>query len=139
MHRILLVDDTKTDEKLALLAIAASGVEVSTTVARDGQEALDQLLPDGDATPTLPDLVLLDLHLPKVSGSDVLRRVRADARTKTLPIVMFTSTDDPAEIATCVDLGASAFVSKPVGYEELVDAMKTMLVFWLKLDRRASM
>lgn len=139
MHRILLVDDTKTDEKLALLAIAASGVEVSTTVARDGQEALDHLLPEGDTAPKLPHLVLLDLHLPKVSGSDVLRRVRADARTKTLPIVMFTSADDPAEIAACVDLGASAFVSKPVGYEELVDAMRTMLVFWLKLDRRARM
>jgi CheY-like chemotaxis protein len=133
----LLVEDTKTDEKLALLAIAASGVEVTATVARDGQEALDHLLRSADDSPLdPPDLVLLDLNLPKVSGLEVLRRARADARTRGVPIVMFTSAAEPAEVATCFDLGASAFVTKPTGFDELADAVKTTLLFWLKLHRQ---
>jgi two-component system, response regulator len=138
MRRLLLVDDTKTDEKLALLAIHASGIPVATTVARDGQEAIDHLLGSASIPPMeLPDLVLLDLNLPKVSGLDVLRRVRADARTRHVPIVMFTSAADPVDVLRSSELGANGFVSKPTGFDELVGALKTMMAFWMTLHIRA--
>ena len=137
MRSLLLVDDTKSDEKLALLAIAASGIEVATTVARDGQEALDRLLGGASGPPmAVPHLVLLDLNLPKVGGLEVLRLARADARTRHVPIVIFSSAAEPADVVRSSELGANGFVSKPAGFDELADTVKTTMTFWLMLHRR---
>lgn len=129
---ILLVEDSETDEKLARLAFRACGVENELVVVRDGAEALDYLL--GGVPRPAPTLVLLDLGLPRVDGHEVLRRVRADARTSRLPVVIFTSSSQDEDIARSHDLGASAHVRKPADFAELTAAAAAIGRFWLLLN-----
>jgi len=133
--RILLVEDSATDEKLTLLAFKNCGVPNDLVVVRDGAAALDYLFATGshagrDAA-ALPKVVLLDLKLPKVDGLDVLRRVRADGRTKHLPVVILTASRQVDDIATSYQLGANAYVRKPLAFTEFADAVKTLGRFWL--------
>ncbi len=135
---ILLVEDNPTDEKLTLRAFKKSGVANEVFVVRDGVEALDYLFGTGPHAgrigQELPSIVLLDLQLPRIGGLEVLRRVRADERTKLLPVVVLTSSKEDEDIARSYALGANAYVRKPVEFSEFVDAARTLGLFWLLLN-----
>lgn len=135
---ILLVEDNESDEKLTLRALKKCGVDHDIVVQRDGADALDWLFASGkfaDRDVTLvPAVVLLDLNLPKIDGIDVLRRLREDERTKTLPVVMMTSSNEQEDVVRSFACGANAYVRKPVGFVEFTEAAKAIGVFWLSLN-----
>ncbi len=132
---VLLVEDNPSDEKLTVRALKQGDVPHQVVVAKDGADALDYLFRTGahagraDGPP--PTLVLLDLKLPRVGGLEVLRRIRADARTKLLPVVVLTASREESDLAECFALGANAYVRKPVDYGEFVEAARTLGLFWL--------
>jgi two-component system response regulator len=132
-NAILLVEDAATDEKLTLRMFKRSNLQNEVVIARDGSEALDYLLGKDQAheLKELPALVLLDLNLPRVSGLEVLRRVRADERTKHLPIVILTASKEEEDIVNGYALGANAYVRKPVEFSAFTDAARTLGLFWL--------
>ncbi len=134
MKTILLVEDNSSDEKLALLAFRSCGVVNQIVVQRDGAAALDYLF--GEPTAELPALVLLDLKLPRLDGFDVLRRIRADRRTRLLPVVILTASNEEEDIAQSYSLGANAYVRKPVSFDELIEAARSVCRFWLLLNER---
>jgi two-component system response regulator len=132
---ILLVEDNQDDEELALLAFRRSNIANEIVVARDGAEALDYLL--GDAAPAgraLPQVVLLDLKLPKINGLEVLRRLRADPRTKRLPVVVLTSSREEQDLIESYDLGANSYVRKPVDFAQFAEAVRQLQIYWLVLN-----
>jgi two-component system response regulator len=130
---ILLVEDNPTDEKLTLRALKCCGVANDVLVVRDGAAALDHLLGASSAG-SLPTVVLLDLNLPKVSGLEVLARVRAHPRTKLLPIVVLTTSGEEEDVLRGYTLGANAYVRKPVDFVQFAEAVKTLGLFWLLLN-----
>jgi two-component system, response regulator len=139
--QILLVEDNPTDEKLTLRALKNCGVVNEVVVVHDGAEAIDYLFGTGaystrDLT-RAPALVLLDLKLPRVEGLEVLRRLRADPRTRILPVVILTSSKEDEDVARSYDLGANAYVRKPVDFAEFAIAAKTLGLFWLLLNEPA--
>jgi CheY-like chemotaxis protein len=139
---ILLVEDNASDEKLTLLAFRQCGVANEIVVARDGSKALDWLLghdgSSGEGPSVFPAIVLLDLKLPKVDGLEVLRRIRADERTKLLPVVILTASKEEEDIARSYALGANAYVRKPVEFAAFAQAAKTLGIFWLMLNEPAA-
>jgi two-component system response regulator len=135
---ILLVEDNPSDEKLTLAALKKCGVANKVVVERDGAAAIDYLLGTGahagrDVS-ALPTVVMLDLQLPRLDGLEVLRRIRADERTKTLPVVILTSSKEEQDVASSYRLGANAYVRKPVDFGEFAEAAKTLGLFWLLLN-----
>jgi two-component system, response regulator len=126
---ILLVEDNPSDEKLTVRALKNCGVANEVHVERDGAEALDYL-----ATHELPAIVLLDLKLPKLDGLDVLRRIRADARTRLVPVVVLTSSKEEQDVVASFSLGANAYVRKPVDFTEFAEAARALGLFWLLLN-----
>jgi len=135
---ILLVEDNPDDEALTIRAFARNNVQNQVVVTRDGVEALDFLFGEGkwagrDAT-KLPEVVLLDLKLPKIDGLEVLRRIRADKRTRVLPVVVLTSSDEERDLVTSYSLGANSYVRKPVDFEEFMDAVGRLGLYWLVLN-----
>lgn len=135
---LLLVEDNPSDEKLTLRALKKSGVPIEISVVRDGAEALDFLFAAGayaqrDAN-ELPAVVMLDLHLPRIDGLEVLRRVRANERTQCLPVVILTASKESEDIARGYALGANAYVRKPVDFNEFIVAARTLGVFWMLLN-----
>ena len=137
-HRtVLLVDDSRDDVDLALRAFAKSGITSEIVVASDGQEALDYLFSTGahaSRAPDLPQLVLLDLNLPKIEGREVLRRMRADPRTKLLPVVILSTSNQESDIAKSYELGANSYVRKPVDFGQFVAVTKQLAMYWLGLN-----
>jgi two-component system response regulator len=133
MKPILLVEDNPDDEKLTLRALKKNNIMNDVIVARDGVEALDYLLGSG-GTNTPPQIVLLDLNLPRMNGLDVLRRMRAEERTKLLPVVVLTSSKQEEDIARSYSVGANAYVRKPVEFSEFSNAVRTLGFFWLLLN-----
>ena len=135
---ILLVEDNPRDEALTLRALKKSNIVNDVNVVRDGVEALDYLF--GTEThaeremAALPQLVLLDLKLPKVDGLEVLRRIRADERTKRLPVVVFTSSSEEEDMIKSYELGANSYVRKPVEFEQFLEATKQLGMYWLVLN-----
>lgn len=133
---ILLVEDNPDDEKLILMALQKGNVANDVTVARDGQEALDRLHGGpGKPPPLRPTVVLLDLHLPKIDGLEVLKRLRADERTRHLPVVMLTSSDEEGDRMRSYDLGANSYVCKPVDFGAFAGAVNQLGLYWLLLNR----
>jgi two-component system response regulator len=135
---ILLVEDRDDDVELTLRAFARSSVANEIVVVRDGEEALDFLFCTGahagrDSS-RMPMVVLLDLALPKINGLDVLRRIRADQRTRLLPVVMLTSSREEQDVISSYDLGANGFVRKPVDFVEFVEAAHNLGLYWLLLN-----
>ena len=126
--RIFIVEDNPDDESLTQRGLRKSTVEV--VVAKDGALALEMLA----ASEHLPDLVLLDLKLPKIDGSEVLRQLRSNMRTSKLCVVVFTSSSEPADIARCYALGCNSYVIKPVTYEDYIDAVRSIAAYWLALN-----
>jgi len=135
---ILLVEDNESDELLTLRAFKRSNILNEIVVARDGSEALDYIFGKGvhagrDAS-VLPALVLLDLNLPKIDGMSVLRAIRADARTGLLPVVVLTSSKEDEDVVKSYELGANAYVRKPVDFVQFSEAARTLGLFWLVLN-----
>ena len=137
-RRILLVEDNPDDETLILMSLKKSNVANEVVVVRDGQEALDYLFAAGPHAgrdrDDLPTILLLDLKLPKLDGLEVLRRVREDRRTKTLPVVILTSSDEQRDRLKSYDLGANSYVCKPLDFNEFTDAVKSLGLYWLLLN-----
>ena len=132
---ILVVEDNPDDELLMLDALQHGGVRTEIAVARDGQQAVDYMFGAGayasrDSDKT-PDLVLLDLKLPKIGGHEVLRRIRADQRTQHTPVVILTSSTEPSDIIRGYASGANSYVQKPVDFDRFISAVKTLGVYWL--------
>lgn len=135
---ILLVEDNPTDEKLAMRALDKSRVANKVVVARDGAEALDYLLGEGthaerDAKER-PAVVLLDLKLPKIDGLEVLRRVRADERTQTIPVVILTSSNEEEDMINGYKNGANSYIRKPVDFNQFAEAIRQLGMYWLVLN-----
>ncbi|MBI3977154.1 MAG: response regulator [Chloroflexi bacterium] len=134
---ILLVEDNPDDEALTLRAFKKSNILNEVVVARDGQQALDFLF--GGATGAedsldTPQVILLDLKLPKVDGLEVLRRIRADERTRLLPVIILTSSVEERDLVESYRLGANSYVRKPVDFEQFVEAVRQLGLYWLVLN-----
>jgi two-component system response regulator len=133
----LLVEDNPDDEALTLRAFKKSNIRNEVVVMRDGAEALAYLFPgNGNAAPC-PALILLDLNLPKVGGLELLRKMRADERTQTIPVVVLTSSKLEEDILDSYRNGANAYVRKPVKFSDFAEAVRTLGVFWLLLNEPA--
>ena len=131
--RILLADDNANDLELTLTALAEHNLADSVTVARDGAEVLNYLYRDGpfeSREEGNPDVVLLDLKMPKVDGLEVIKRVKSDPTLKTIPIVVLSSSPEQRDIVESYSLGVNAYVVKPVDYREFVRAVKEVGLFW---------
>jgi two-component system, response regulator len=138
---ILLVEDNLDDEQLTLRALKKNNIVNDVVVARDGAEALDYLFGTGayagrDLT-VMPQVVLLDLNLPRIGGLDVLRRIRGDERTKFLAVVILTSSKEDEDLLRGYSLGANSYVRKPVDFAQFTDAVKTLGLYWLLLNETA--
>lgn len=127
---ILLVEDNADDEALTLRALRKNNIRNDVIVAHDGVEALDLLLQQE----LRPQVVLLDLKLPRVDGLEVLRCVRADARTQLLPVVILTSSKEEQDIVQGYRLGANSYVRKPVDFEQFLQAVQQLGLYWLVLN-----
>jgi two-component system response regulator len=138
---ILLVEDNADDEMLTLRALKKSHILNEVVVARDGAEALDYLFGTGAHAgrdlSAMPQVVLLDLNLPRVGGLEVLRRIRGDDRTKFLAVVVLTSSKEDEDLVSSYSLGANSYVRKPVDFTQFSDAVKTLGLFWLLLNETA--
>ncbi len=137
--RILIVDDSPDDVKLTLRALKKNNITNAVDIANDGEEALRYLHPSDeqstDRPAALPALILLDLNMPKVSGLEVLRSIRSDPRTKYLPVVVLTTSTEERDIVNTYDLGANSFVRKPVEFDEFLDAVRLLGMYWLLVNR----
>jgi two-component system response regulator len=138
---ILLVEDNPRDEALTLRALKKSNIVNDFVVARDGVEALDFFFGTGTHagrdTTVMPQLILLDLKLPKLDGLEVLRKLRADERTRRLPIVVFTSSSEEEDMLKSYDLGANSYVRKPVDFDQFLEATRQLGLYWLVLNQVA--
>ena len=129
---ILLVEDNPSDIKLTQRAFAKTNIANELVVAEDGQAALDYLFSDADRE--LPAVVLLDLKLPRVDGLEFLRRIRADQRTRLLPVVVLTNSKEERDMIESYSLGANSYVRKPVSFAEFSVAVVQLGVYWLALN-----
>jgi CheY-like chemotaxis protein len=132
---ILLVEDDPDHELLTIRALSKSHVANDVRVARDGEEALSMLFGTGpDALPMLPQVILLDLKLPKVEGLEVLRRIRESDRTRMLPVVVLTSSDEESDIVRSYKLGVNSYIRKPVNFKDFAEATIQLGLYWLVLN-----
>jgi CheY-like chemotaxis protein len=136
LRPILLVEDNPDDEILTLRAFRKAKVANEIIVARDGVEALQRLLGEGEhhGKAVWPQLVLLDLKLPKVDGLAVLRRIRAEERLRVLPVVILTSSRETRDLTDSYQAGASSFIRKPVDFERFLAVVQTLVVYWATLN-----
>lgn len=136
---ILLVEDNPDDQALLLRAMKKNHLANEIVVANDGAEALDYFFGrgrfEGRDLSYQPELVLLDLKLPKMSGHEVLQGMRSDPRTKYIPVVVLTSSVEEADMIRSYDLGANSFVQKPIDFEEFVEAAAKLGLYWLVLNK----
>jgi len=133
---ILLIEDNPDDEELTLRALKQNNIGNEVVVARDGAEALDYLLgvPDAGEGRATPEIILLDLKLPKVDGLEVLRRVREDDRTNLLPVVILTSSREEQDLANGYKLGANSYIRKPVDFSQFAESVRQLGLYWLVLN-----
>jgi two-component system response regulator len=140
---ILLVEDNSSDEELTLLALKKAKIANKVVVVRDGAEAVDYLFAQGqyaDRDPMdIPQVVLLDLNLPKLSGLEVLRLIREKPRTKLLPVVILTSSSEDRDLLEGYTSGANSYLVKPVDFTQFSEAVAQLGLYWLVLNRRPPM
>jgi two-component system response regulator len=139
---VLLVDDDANDEELARVALERSKIPHQLFVVRDGENALDWLFRRGEhagrKSGPPPRLILLDLKLPKVNGLEVLEQIRSDERTRSLPVVVFTSSLEESDIKSSYELGANAYVRKPVDFREYKEVIIDLGAFWIRRNQAAA-
>jgi two-component system response regulator len=137
-HLILLVEDNGDDVEITLRAFRKSKVLSEIVVVRDGVEALDYMFASGPCaggeSKAQPDVILLDLKLPRVGGLEVLRRLRGEERTRRVPVVVLTSSDEEKDIQSSYDLGANSFVRKPVDFTQFVEVARQIGEYWLVIN-----
>lgn len=135
---ILLVEDNPDDEELTLRALKKNNIQNEVVIARDGVEALDYLFGvgawAGRDTSNVPAVTLLDLKLPKVDGLEVLRKLRADERTKYLPVVILTSSKEEQDLLNGYKFGANSYIRKPVDFGQFMEAVRNLGLYWLLLN-----
>ncbi|HEX9758794.1 MAG TPA: response regulator [Nitrospiria bacterium] len=135
---ILLIEDNPDDEALTLRAFKKNNIKNEVVVVRDGVEALDYLFGTGSFTgrdvTILPQIILLDLKLPKMDGFEVLKRIRMDERTKLLPVVILTSSKEDQDLVNGYKLGANSYVQKPVDFAQFTEAVRQLGLYWLILN-----
>jgi len=135
---ILLVEDNADDEALTLRALKKNNIGNQVIIARDGAEALDYLFGTGQYSRRdaylMPQVVLLDLKLPKIDGLEVLRRLRANASTKLLPVVILTSSNEEHDLINGYGFGANSYVRKPVDFNQFIEAVRQLGLYWLVLN-----
>ena len=135
---LLLVEDNPDDEELTLLAFEQSAIANEVVVAHDGVEALDYLFSTGmyaDRNPSLmPALILLDLQLPRINGLEVLQRLRADPRTKLVPVVILTTSNEQQDLINSYSLGCNSYIRKPVDYDQFMTAVQQLGMYWLLIN-----
>jgi len=132
---ILLVEDNQSDIELTKRAFEKGHIRNKLVVAEDGQEALNYLFDTGIADGShLPTVVLLDLKLPKVDGLEVLRHIRTNDRTKRLPVVILTSSNEERDMIECYNLGANSYIRKPVDFNQFAEAVRQLGLYWLVLN-----
>ncbi|MEE8471218.1 MAG: response regulator [Dehalococcoidia bacterium] len=135
---ILLVEDNRDDEALTLRALKKNNILNEVIVAHDGVEALDYLFAEGSYgdrdTSVMPQVILLDLKMPKIDGLEVLRRIRADRRTKLLPVVILTSSKEERDMIEGYSLGANSYIRKPVDFVQFGQAVQQLGLYWLVLN-----
>ncbi len=136
---ILLVEDNETDAELTIRALKRKNLANKLVWAKDGAEALDFIFGEGeyserDVEKGLPRLILLDLRMPKVDGLEVLQAIKADERTKMIPVVVLTSSKEDRDIVESYELGVNSYVSKPVEFDEFTEAVSTLGLYWMLLN-----
>ena len=136
---ILLVEDNPDDEELTLLSLRKQDLANDIVIVRDGVEALEYLFGEGEYSgrdaSRMPSVILLDLKLPRLDGLGVLKRLREDARTRHVPVVVLTSSSQDADILTSYQLGANSYIRKPVEFGELTDTVSKVGQYWMTLNR----
>lgn len=136
---ILLVEDNPQDLELALRALGKSEIKRSIHVARDGLEALDYLFCEGGfstrSIKDTPKLILLDLKLPKISGLEVIERIKIDPRTASIPLVVLTSSKEQRDVVESYRMGINSYIVKPVSYEQFADAVHQLGIYWMLLNQ----
>ena len=136
---ILLVEDNPNDELLTLRALKKNKISNGIVVARDGAEALDYLFGTGKYAGrdlrVLPEFILLDLRLPKIDGLEVLQRIRAVEHTRLLPVIVLTSSDEERDIVESYNFGANSYICKPVDFNQFVEAVRQLGLYWLVLNK----
>ena len=139
---ILLVEDNPDDAELTRIAFAEASISNPLVVVRDGAEALDYMFARGAWShrdpARYPALVLLDLNLPKLDGREVLQAIRADERTRTLPVVVLTTSVEPFDVEASYALGVNSYIRKPVDFEQFVSAVRQVVQYWLVLNQPRS-
>ncbi len=135
---ILMVEDNPDDELLTLTALKENNIMNDVVVARDGEDALDYLFKKGNYqnrnSSVTPQLILLDLKLPKVDGLEVLKQIRENDETRLLPVVVLTSSNEETDLLKSYSLGANSYIRKPVDFEQFTQAIKTLGLYWLVLN-----
>jgi two-component system, response regulator len=131
MKPILLIEDTPDDAELTMMSLKQAGLLNDIVIAEDGVEAVDYLTGSGD---DLPALVLLDLKMPRMDGIEVLEQIRANPRTRLLPVVMLTTSKEESDLVNAYEAGANAYVRKPVKLAEFADAVRHVGMFWLLVN-----
>jgi two-component system response regulator len=131
---LLLVEDNPSDEELTLHVLQQNNLANRIQVVRDGAEALEFLFNNSE---TIPRLILLDLKLPRVSGLEVLARIKADTRTKTIPVVVLTSSREDADLRACYELGVNSYIVKPVDFIQFTECVRQLGLYWLLFNEPA--
>ena len=134
---ILLVEDDRDQVALAMRALRTHGIVAEVdevVVARSGEEAIEHLLGEGHRAGIMPEFVLLDVHLPRMDGLEVLKRLRDDERTHLLPVILFSSSNEHTDVVKGYELGANSYVTKPANFERFSEAMRYMGWYWLNFN-----
>ena len=135
---ILLIEDSPLDAELALAGLKRGGIGDRVTWIKDGQEALDYLFREGNYSERediLPRLIMLDLKMPKVDGIEVLRRIKSDARTRHIPVVVMTSSDEQSDVMQTYDLGVNSYLVKPLDFAQFANMSRNAGLYWLVFNR----
>jgi two-component system response regulator len=135
---VLLVEDNRDDEELTLRALKRANLKNPVHVAHDGQEAIDYLFGTAEqASNAIPALIVLDLHLPRVGGLEILKRIRAHERTRRLPVVILTSSSEDEDMIQGYDSGANSYICKPIQFDKFTAAVAQLGVYWLIINEPA--